>query len=203
MNSVILPPLSAPASHFSISELRRRGWTRRLIEHFLGEADGGKPNPHQGRGRPMRLFAASRVHHVEGKAGFTEEARISRHRGALAARASSAKSQSLLRLVAALEIALPGWGRGELARQAWETFGAPADDETGARGELSVLMREAGACEWTLDDYFWHPGIRQARLALRRRMLCQAIEKFPHLGDAALAWSKTEKGNAEITLVLD
>ena len=197
VNTAVSPALASPAPHFSISDLRRRGWTRRLIERFLGDADGSKPNPHQGRGRPMRLFAAMRVHHAEAEAVFNEEIKLSRHRGTLAAQASRAKSQSLLRLVEAAQIDLPDWSRGELVEQAWETFGPPVDEETGARNELTVLIREAGACEWRLDDYFWHPGIRQARQALRRRMLAKAIEKFPHLGEAGLAWSKKEQGHAE------
>ena len=194
---------STPVSHFSVSELRHRGWTRRLIERFLGEADGSKPNPHQGRGRPMRLFAASRVHHAEGEAVFTVEIQLSRQRGTLAAQASSAKSQKLLHMVEAVDIVLPDWSRGELVKQAWGMFGPPEDEETGLRNELSVLMRESGACEWAPDDYFWHPGMRQARLALRRRMLRLAIEKFTHLGDAALAWSRKENGNAEAVGFLD
>lgn len=66
-------------------------------------------------------------------------------------------------------------------------FGPPADVESGYRNELSALMRGFGACKKLLCDYFWHPGIRQARQALRRRMLCAAIDKFPYLGAAAVA----------------
>lgn len=203
MNSLTLSAPPTSVSHFSVSELRHRGWTRRLIERFLGEADGSQPNPHQGRGRPMRLFAAGRVQQVEGEAIFSEEIELSRQRGTLAAQASNAKSQKLLDLVEAAQIALPDWSQGELARQACEMFGPPQDEKTGARNELSVLMRESAACEWSLDDYFWHPGIRQARLVLRRRMLRLAIEKFPHLGDAALLWSKKENGNVESIVYLE
>ena len=173
-------------SYFSVSDLRRRGWTRRLIERFLGAPDGAKPNPHLRRGRPMRLFDAGRVQVVESDPGFCEESEASRQRGALVMEGVRTKVETLLRLVGEVQIALPSWSAARLSNEALQTFGRPADLDTALRHEISVLMREADAGEWLLDDYFWHPGIRQARIALRRRMLCAAIEQFPHLGAVAL-----------------
>lgn len=150
----------------------------------------------------MQLFEAGRVQFVEGEPGFCEESELSRQRGVKAFQTVQAKTENLLRLVAAVEIALPDWSEAQLADEAFQVFGFTPDSNQALRNELSVLMRETGACEWTLDDYFWHPGIRPARTVLRRRMLCAAIEKFPHLGATALEVSKKEKGNAEIELVL-
>ena len=151
----------------------------------------------------MQLFEAGRVQSVEGEPGFCEETGLSRQRGAQVLLTLQAKTENLLRLVDAVEIALPDWFEAQLTVEAVQTFGHAPHAAQALRNELSVLMREMGACEWVLDDYFWHPGIRPARTALRRRMLCKAIEQFPHLGETALAWSKKEKGNAEIQLVLD
>ena len=145
-------------------------------------------------------FSTGRVEVIECDPWFCVESVESRRRAALVDVAVRSKSEALLRLVAVAHITLPSWSAEQLEGEALETFGRPADEETGLRQQLSVLMREAGACEWLLDDYFWHPGIRQARIALRRRMLCAAIEQFPHLGAVALVWAKRENGNAEIQI---
>lgn len=196
-----LQPAGLPGeSYLSISQLRKRGWTRGLIERFLGAPDEARPNPHVRRGRPMQLFSAGRVEVIECDPWFCVESVESRRRAALVDVAVRSKSEALLRLVAVAHITLPSWSAEQLVSEALESFGRPADEETGLRQQLSVLMREAGACEWLLDDYFWHPGIRQARIALRRRMLCAAIEQFPHLGAVALVWAKRENGNAEIQI---
>ena len=150
----------------------------------------------------MQVFEAGRVHFVEGDPGFYEETALSRQRGVKAFQTVQAKTENLLRLVAAVEIAVPDWSEAQLADETYQVFGFSPDPNQSLRNELSVLMRQLGACEWTLDDYFWHPGIRPARTVLRRRMLCAATEQFPHLGATALEWAKKEKGNAEIELVL-
>lgn len=188
--------------HYSISDLRRRGWTRRLIDRFLGEPIGIMPNPHVRRGRPMKLFDAELVRVVESEPVFCEESASARQHGALVVEAARAKAVALQRVVDDIEIALPCWSHEQLRQEAIQTFGCAPDAEWAQRHDLSVLMREASACEWALDDYFWHSGIRQARTVLRRKMLRAAIEKFPHLGDVALEWAKKEKGNAEIDVVL-
>lgn len=148
----------------------------------------------------MQLFEAGRVHFVEGEPGFCEETALSHQRGEQVLQTVQAKTENLLRLVAAVEISLPDWSEAQLADEALQEFGYTPDLNQALRNELSVVMREAGACEWTLDDYFWHPGIRPARTVLRRRMLSAAIEKFPHLDAPALSWAKKEKGNAEIQI---
>lgn len=51
---------------YSIPELRPRGWTKTLIERFLGQPDAMRPNPHYRRAAPMKLYLRQRVGATEG-----------------------------------------------------------------------------------------------------------------------------------------
>ena len=202
----ILSQRQAPGSSnsfYTVTDLRQRGWTRRLIERFLGYADTLTPNPHFKRGRPMKFFDTDRVHGVECLSMFEEETLASHQRKQAGQRVIEDKRHALTDLAAAVEPVLPDWTTDELNAQAREMFGFTNDDVAFRRAQVSALMRHCSACEWPLDDYFWHPGIRAARVVMRRKSLAKIMSAYPHLSDQALEWAKKEKGNAQIDIFLE
>lgn len=191
---------AAANAYYTVTELKQRGWTRRLIERFLGTSDSQTQNPHFKRGRPMRYFETQRVHHAESGQDFEEETEVSLYRKQAAQKVVLEKTQALVDLAATADPALPGWSAQELDAQAYQIFGNPVDELALNRAQISALMQFCSSCEWMLDDYFWHPGIRAARLVIRRKVLAKIIQAYPHLNDLALDWAKKEKGNAEIDI---
>lgn len=49
------------------------------------------------------------------------------------------------------------------------------------KNEVAYLLDHAKNTERGLDAYYWHQGIRMARLKLRRRELVKVMERYPHL----------------------
>ena len=74
----------------------------------------------------MQVFEAGRVHFVEGDPGFYEETALSRQRGVKAFQTVQAKTENLLRLVAAVEISLPDWSEAQLVDYFWHPGIRPA-----------------------------------------------------------------------------
>jgi hypothetical protein len=51
---------------------KERGWTDKLIRHFLGDPDELATNPHHRSGPPMRLYCLDRIEQTEQRADFRE-----------------------------------------------------------------------------------------------------------------------------------
>jgi hypothetical protein len=58
--------------YFSGSELKRRGWSEKLIDQILGGPDKRLPNPHHPNGAPMRCWKKDRVLATEDTPAFEE-----------------------------------------------------------------------------------------------------------------------------------
>ena len=187
---------------YTVRDLKSRGWTRCLIDRFLGHADSQAQNPHFRRGRPMKFFGAERVHGVESLSVFEEETQVSCQRKQAGQRVIEDKTQALVDLANTVEPVLPDWSEQELHAQAYELFGFTDGALAYRRAQVSALMRFCSACEWMLDDYFWHPGIRPARVVIRRKALVKIIQAYPYLNEVALEWADKEKGNAQIDIFL-
>jgi hypothetical protein len=192
-----------PAGAFyTVTDLRQRGWTRRLIQRFLGNADSLAPNPHIKRGRPMKYFETARVHSVEAREIFEEETQASLQRKQAGQKVLEEKTQALVELAKTVDPDLPDWSIADLDEKAFELFGMISEGVSLHRAHISALVQFCSSSEWVLDDYFWHPGIRPARIVIRRKVLAKIIQTYPHLNDVALEWAKKEKGNAQIDIFL-
>ena len=187
---------------YTVTQLRERGWTMGLIDRFLGHADSHTQNPRFRRGRPMKFFASKRVHSVESDDAFEEQTQASLLRKRVGQKSIEEKTQALVALAKTADPHLPGWSLQELAKQANQLIGVVLDDEEHRRAQLSVLMQFCGSAEWMLDHYFWHPGIRPARIVIRHKALQKIMLAYPHMNDLALEWAKKEKGNAQIDIYL-
>ena len=186
---------------YTMRDLRARGWTRRLIERFLGSHDAAAANPHIQRGRPMKFFDPARVHLVETEADFGIQAEASQAKKLSAQKTVDSKTKALSKLAEEIEPALPGWSVRELSDQGilWAN---EHGIQTVYQAQISAIVNYCQSCEWSLDDYFWHPGIRPARIIVRRKILAKIIQTYPHLSFEALMWSKKEQGNAQIDIFL-
>lgn len=67
--------------YIATPELKRRGWTRSMIERLLGEPDSTAPNP-GGRNAPrVRLWLITKVEQLESTEEFRERlAKAAAHR---------------------------------------------------------------------------------------------------------------------------
>jgi hypothetical protein len=200
-----LPPHVAETENLAKNEvltardLKNRGWTRTMVQKFLGTADGFVQNPHIRTGRPMRLFRSQRVHEVEIGEDFRACQNLSVARSARAIQYLTNKADGLIDLANAIEIEIPIFDLYYLTMQTEEQFGWAKTLQIQNVNEVAFLLGNAKKCEWDLDSYYWCSGIRAARVVLRRRMLIKIMEIYPHLSDSVMLISAGETGEAAVT----
>lgn len=200
-----LPPHVAEIENLAKNEvltardLKNRGWTRTMVQKFLGTADGFVQNPHIRTGRPMRLFRSQRVHEVEIGEDFRACQNLSSIRSIRANQYLNDKAAALVDMANAIEFEIPLLDLSNLTAQTEKRFGSYKTAEIQNKNEVAFLMEGAGKSEWSLDQYYWCSGIRAARLVLRRRMLIKIMQNYPHLCSAVMLISALENGEASRT----
>lgn len=200
-----LPPHVAETENLAKNEvltardLKNRGWTRTMVQKFLGTADGFVQNPHIRTGRPMRLFRSQRVHEVEIGEDFRACQNLSSIRSIRANQYLNDKAAALVDMANAIEFEIPLLDLSNLTAQTEKRFGSYKTAEIQNKNEVAFLMEDAGKSEWSLDQYYWCSGIRAARLVLRRRMLIKIMQNYPHLSNAVMLISASEAGDADAT----
>lgn len=183
----------------TVRDLKNRGWTRTMVQKFLGTADGFVQNPHIRTGRPMRLFRSQRVHEVEIGEDFRACQNISSIRSIRANQYLNDKAAALVDMANAIEIEIPLLDLRNLTAQTEKRFGSYKTVDIQNKNEVAFLMEDAGKSEWSLDQFYWCSGIRAARLVLRRRMLIKIMQNYPHLSQAVMLISALENGEASRT----
>lgn len=91
-------------AHWSVPELRARGWTEAMVQHLLGEPDQRVVNPYYRTAAPMRLYRAARVLAAEHSPSFAERAAKAAARSARAKAIADHKAQALLDQVAVMSV---------------------------------------------------------------------------------------------------
>ena len=166
-----------------------------MIQSMLCLPDSTASNPHFKTGRPMRLYSSERVMEVERQAEFVAAREAALLRGASTSAQFAEKSRVLNQMANSIELDLPVWSDTQLRMTATEEFGYKPCEQRRASNELDVLLGHAKKTEWSLDNFYWHPGIRPAKQKLRRRILGVTVEKYSKLPHVALSRGKLTTGD--------
>lgn len=178
----------------SLAGLKKRGWTDRLIEEFLGREDRTAPNPHYRSGPPMRLFARERVEAIEKEPRFQEALAQAQKRQARAQKGVERKRQLTLEQARTLPITLTRMPLDQLARRArahyLERTGEPVQfapwgcpDPFRDRLCVNYLRHQATEYDEHLEQIEGRVGVRSAYRLLWERIV-QAIETtYPELAE--------------------
>lgn len=206
LESDVLPPKAVTrVSHtkginhqdyLTYRQLKGRGWTKRLVERFLGAADALTTNPHVSSGRPMRLYNSGRVDSAEIQDSFKSSLESSKVKQARSNAIHASKSEALCQMAEAIDVTIPNVSKVDLALWSQQEYGAYVNELDRHKNEVAYLVAHTKDAEWGLDAFYWHQGIRKARLCLRRRILVAIMEQYPHLADAVLEMAKLEVGDS-------
>lgn len=183
--------------YLTFRQLRNRGWSKRMVERFLESADALTENPHLSSGRPMRLYSAGRVDMAEIRDDFKACIAAAKIKSDRSNAIHVAKSEALLDLAQSIEVKIPALSRENLALWSQQEYGPYIHQEDRHKNEVAYLVANTKDAEWGLDAFYWHQGIRNARLCLRRRVLVEIMNAYPHLSDAVLEISRLEAGVTE------
>lgn len=190
---------TAPA-HVSLAGLRARGWTPALITTFLGAPDKTVDNPHYRSAAPMRLYALARVEAVEASEAYQQAVAASAARRQGARQAAQTKRAALLAAVEKLRILVPVYEPAALThaacehynwRQAareWQDWSEPATPESHpdflARIQVNFIRHRLTAYEGELEQIYGKVGVREAYLAINRKLYAAIAAAYPALAEA-------------------
>lgn len=182
--------------YISLAGLKKRGWTDRLVEDFLGREDRTATNPHYRSGPPMRLFARSRVEAVEKEPRFQEALARAQKRQARAQKGVERKRELTLEQARTLPLTLTRIPLEQLAQRArahylhrtgevvqFAPWGSP--DPFRDRLCVNYLRHQATEYDEHLEQIEGRVGVRSAYRLLWERIV-QAIETaYPELAKEA------------------
>lgn len=187
-------------AYLTAGDLKRRGWTDRLIKMFLGSPDRTLPNPHVKSGSPKRLYLASRVEAIEQNGTeFREQRSRSQSYSQRIRSKAGEKRAALTDLSAAIilpDMTLPFEQIVNRAREKQRESVFYASQPV-FRVALDILLDTMKSLEWELDEFMYHSGVRDARRLLRRRMLAHIIDNYPDLAEVARVRAAEEDGGTE------
>src|SRR5262249_41149128 len=106
------------------SQIQGRGWTKGMIEQFLGEPDASRPNPHYRSGPRMRLYEMRRVEQAVTSPEFREAQEARNGKREAAQKTLETKRQKIADYVATVTIDVPQLTDDELVRRACEHYNA-------------------------------------------------------------------------------
>ncbi|WP_416047386.1 hypothetical protein [Cupriavidus basilensis] len=141
-------------------------------------------------GRPSLLYGRYRVLQVEASEAFAQAKDAARRRAANLIPSLERKRALIMEVAEQTAIDVP------VVKMEQLLIGRSylLSDEDAA---VEALMRRMRVFEYEIDLYHWHIGIREARKALRLRILDAIPEKYPALLAACEARALTERGVAD------
>jgi hypothetical protein len=178
--------------YFSLSELRRRGWTQALFKKFLSEPCRFEENPHCNIAGKMQLFAYERIQQIESYPEFRVAHLKSQKKSTVQYERLRMRSYILVDMANAIKIdayipSIPFSDLLVLARhyqQSNEAEGYVMLPHIVHSNYLLVMEYLKQQCEplfWNLDEFYHKPGISEARSALQNRIYTAIAKNYPML----------------------
>lgn len=97
----------------TLSELRDRGWTAKMIKDYGLQPDELKDNPHYLCAAPMKLYDLRRIKRIESRAWFKKRYAESLPRRAAAQKAAETKYNKMMAFIESIPITIPDWPKEE------------------------------------------------------------------------------------------
>ena len=172
-----------------------RGWTKKLIQQFLGEPDKEVRNPHYSSAPPMRLYELDRIKEAEARDDvqkLLEKVREQRSRRRKAAKeVARKKRKELIDYVKSLKIEVPKWERKTLYKRALEHYNDlwagrkyisenpdKHDELFLARIAVNMLRHEYTSYEIHIAEMFGKVGKQEGVKLLKKRVLEKIKETY-------------------------
>jgi len=177
-----------------------RGWTKKLIQQFLGEPDKEVDNPHYSSAPSMRLYKLDRIKEAEARDDvqkLLEKVREQRSRRRKAAKeVARRKRKELIDYVKSLKIKVPKLKRKTLYKRALEHYNALWVGQRGkfekyvsenpdehdelflARIAVNMLRHEYTSYETHIVEMFGKVGKQEGIKLLKKRILEKIKETY-------------------------
>lgn len=187
----------------SVASLLDAGWTKSLIERFLGAPDVLKNNHHFSGGARVRYYDAQRVAAVESRLEVVEALKAAAKRVETSLSVVALRRAALLERVEALTVSVERVDLEELLADAITTHQENAEDLSYARHgqfdwvpvtedsdpdflekiQVEHILQKLSNYDQVSFSIAGQPGSDDAMVALRAKFLNAIEEHYPHLGE--------------------
>lgn len=188
------------------SELKARGWSETMIRRFLGPPCAKARNPHCHSVRPMRLYGLHKVVAAEADPQFANARARARAAAERATAGHQARIQAAKDMAWGLPIALPDISAAALRANARDQLSLASSrqrmlplgmDDLVAAYAVRIVMDACEPALWMLDEMFSAPGVRAARVIVRKRILSMIAAAHPWLRAECVRRFRAEAGGIE------
>ena len=180
--------------YISLSALKERGWTDKMIRDYGLEPDMEKTNPHYRSAAPMKLYDLNRIAQIEAGTWFQEQyaASLSRRKGAK--KAVQTKYKKMMEYIESIPIELPDYPREVAFEEAvkhyndlWEWRGRDdkhisdyrhLDFETLERITKNMFRHACTDYDDVLYECFGKVGVDTAHAYLQDKIDAMVHEKY-------------------------
>ena len=183
-------------NHFTQAAVLNRGWTRTLIDQFLGEPDRTRVNMHYKSGPRVRLFDRERVERIEATPEFWAAAERAQPRREAAAKGVAIRAaRTMAYAEGGPEIRVPDLDEATLIRRACDSYNwynsdlgrdshaaADSDPEFLRRISVNYLRHEMTDYDARLGHVAGQVGVRDAYEVIKERVLEAIADAYPWLG---------------------
>jgi len=187
----------------SVASLLSAGWSKSLIERYLGAPDVFKNNHHFSGAARVRYYNAKRVAAVESRPAVVEALKTAAKRVEAGFAAAESRRVALLERVAELPVIMEVVDPEELVADAITTYQENAEDLEYARNgqfdwipvtddadpdfiekiQVEHIMQKLSNYDQASFAIAGQPGAEDARVALRTKFLEAIAARYPHLGE--------------------
>lgn len=177
---------------FSTSQLiKNRGWTKTLIQKFLGEPCATCPNPHYRGAAPMKLYRKDNVLDVEKLRSFIQAKAEAAQQSVLARQRLLERIEKCVHTIKNIDIGSFDISIGTLIKKAKIAAAVQRNSNTeifkieNAEKIMAVglLFDMTSPSMYAIDGSFGMPGVRAMREVMRARILQSIKVNFPELGE--------------------
>ena len=187
--------VTASKSNFiSLSSLKDRGWTDKMIRDYGLEPDMEKTNPHCRSAAPMKLYDLNRIVRIESGTWFQEQyaASLSRRKGAK--KAVQTKYDKMMEYIQSIPVKLPEWTRERAFEEAVNQYNAlwayrgredkyitdyrNLDSETLERITKNMFRHACTDYDDTLYECYGKVGVETAHAFLQDKINSMVHEKY-------------------------
>ncbi len=181
----------------TLSKVMERGWTKHLVERFLGEPHERRTNARDPSRNPMRLYLLSDVERIETQDDFVTAFANARDRSASRHASTRARTEGLSKTILPDDVIVKSVDMSDLLRAAidrHEAFAGPRGIRSpqATRGTqdgpfLDRICVEYAVCtlvryDRRIDGLFRRMGIARASAVVRDRTFEAVAKTYPTLG---------------------
>jgi len=182
------------SEYLSLSAVKARGWTDKLIKDFLGEPDKTAVNSHNRSGPPVKLYLISRVEESEASGEWiASHSKLARRRQG-AQKAVDTKRTALMEAANRLQMRVPSLGPDKLIKRAVNAYNDRQDYRGGFRYAsvqcdpeflnritVNFLRHECSSYERQLEQTYGKIGVRDAYGVINAKIYAAISAAYPEL----------------------